>query len=182
MKSVLLITDTTQRYYWQPFVEACDQNFVSVYIFDTSRFPSEATISIAMDDLGRIVGSIDVESPHHDGTKLKRLDIAEIDTAWYLRAERIIPPPYMSELEAQFTQDEATGALDALLAALDCVWVNRVDTIRFVESSKFYQQSVASRCGLNIPRTLITNDPEQAIRFSRETNGVLLKPTFPMCS
>jgi glutathione synthase/RimK-type ligase-like ATP-grasp enzyme len=175
MKNVLFITDSTQQYYWQPFVEACDGRAVHIYIFDTSRFPSKTAITLAMAESGQVVGSIEVKCLQSEQEKSEHLSLKNIDIAWYLRAGKPVPASVMNELEDRFTQDESRVALSTIFDALDCKWVNRMDAIERAESSKFYQQSLAVQCGLKIPRTLITNDPKPAIEFSTKTGGVLLK-------
>ena len=45
----------------------------------------------------------------------------------------------------------------------------------FLASNKLYQQLVAQKCGLRIPRTLISNNYSHVVAFSNPQEGLLLK-------
>jgi glutathione synthase/RimK-type ligase-like ATP-grasp enzyme len=66
---------------------------------------------------------------------------------------------------------ESTAALEGFLDALHNVrWVNDLDRQRDAEN-KQRQLRLAARAGLNVPRTLVTNDPDAARQFFAETEG-----------
>jgi glutathione synthase/RimK-type ligase-like ATP-grasp enzyme len=98
----------------------------------------------------------------------RRLDLAEFGSVWWRRPHS----PRISEAIARpshrlFAANEAQEALTGLWRALDAQWVNdpnRDDTAH----RKAYQLRVAQDVGLAIPRTLITNDPDEARRFAAE--------------
>lgn len=98
----------------------------------------------------------------------RRLDLAEFGSVWWRRPHS----PRISEDIARpshrlFAANEAQEALTGLWRALDAQWVNdpnRDDTAH----RKAYQLRVAQDVGLAIPRTLITNDPDEARRFAVE--------------
>ncbi len=61
-------------------------------------------------------------------------------------------------------------------SCLDAVWVNDPDRDEFA-SRKMYQLKLASELGLRVPRTCITNSPEQARSFiAANPGGVIYKP------
>jgi glutathione synthase/RimK-type ligase-like ATP-grasp enzyme len=66
---------------------------------------------------------------------------------------------------------ESVAALDGFLDALhEARWVNDLDRERNAEN-KQRQLRLASRAGLRVPRTLVTNDPAAARQFFAETDG-----------
>jgi len=175
VKVALIVADQAQKYYYDPFVSACEEKGVRLHVLDPTRFPSEAAISIRLDDSGRVMGFVDVLECHAAGVKEKRLRVEEINTAWYLRASKPVPTTVLSELEARFSQNESSRALDALLSTIECRWINRKETIRFLESNKLYQQFIAQKCGLATPETLISNDPASVLALAHEKEDLLLK-------
>jgi glutathione synthase/RimK-type ligase-like ATP-grasp enzyme len=63
-----------------------------------------------------------------------------------------------------------------LLALPGVLWVNRPD-LAATAVYRPLQWAVAARCGMTVPRSLVTNDPEAVQRFAGESrNGVVLKP------
>lgn len=69
-----------------------------------------------------------------------------------------------------FIEREARAGLWGLLRAIDGVWVNHPDTIREA-AYKPRQLSLAHQLGLDIPQTLITNNPDAFRRFYQECQG-----------
>ena len=60
-----------------------------------------------------------------------------------------------------------------ILRALPALWVNHPDAIREA-SYKPRQLSVAQMLGLEIPRTLLSNDPDQFKQFYQECHGKVI--------
>ena len=65
---------------------------------------------------------------------------------------------------------EARLGFGGVLGALDTLWVNHPARVATAEY-KPIQLRTATRCGLSIPRTLITNDKETAIEFADAVCG-----------
>lgn len=82
--------------------------------------------------------------------------------------------PLVPDYARQFVQDEARHALDGVWKSLDQVcWVNHPDANRAADS-KPYQLHIARQCGLSIPASLITNDPDELRRFFAECDGQVI--------
>lgn len=60
--------------------------------------------------------------------------------------------------------------MGGVLRTLPCHWVNHPDDL-VRAAYKPYQLSLALRCGLRIPRTLVTNDAREARAFFEECSG-----------
>lgn len=95
----------------------------------------------------------------------RRLDLAEVGAVWWRRPRMPrISPDVADEGHRLFALGEAHEALTGTWHALDVFWVN--DPARDeIAHRKVLQLSVAQDVGLRIPRTLITNDPDEARRF-----------------
>lgn len=175
MKNVLFIASLSERYYYNAFVTPCSEVGLCVYIFDPSRIPGQAAIHVTLDDSGSVLGFIDVLKCVGQELMEVRLQIQDIDVAWYIRESSDDAEETGSSLEIRFAKNESRRAFLSLMSVLDCKWVNRKETIVRVSSNKLYQQQIAQRCGLRTPQTLISNNPESVVTFSAEKNGLLLK-------
>ncbi|KKU81074.1 MAG: hypothetical protein UY07_C0026G0003 [Parcubacteria group bacterium GW2011_GWA1_47_8] len=175
MKNILLIAGLQEQYYFQPFVDACKNRDVSIYLCDPSRYPAEAVLCVTQDRTGRIDGYL--ETMRLDGNSFEnaRVTLADIHTAWYLR-ENYAQEGYKSlNIETRFANNETRQALRALLSVLPCKWVNRSESIDYLNSNKLHQQLIATRCGLSVPRTIVSNSPISIEQFSDVESGLLLK-------
>lgn len=175
MKNVLLIAGFDQKYYFAPFVRACEERHVRLFVLDPDRAPKLAALCVRLDADGALSGFIDVGQCSGDSLEDTRLAVSDIDIAWYLREGAAQREAGERLIEERFADNESRAALRSFYSALGCSWVNRQETVHFLASNKLYQQQVARRCGLSIPRTLITNDPDSVADFSDPKEGLLLK-------
>jgi len=177
MKNILFIAGMKEQYYFAPFLEACENIDVNIHICDPSRYPQEASICATQSDNGHMDGYIDTVQIHNGSVKESRISLSSIDTAWYLR-ENYVENPYKipTTINERFSENETRQALRAVFSTLECKWINKRESIEYVNSNKFYQQMIASRCGLLVPQTIISNNPESVQKFSDSNNGILAKP------
>lgn len=178
MNKILFITSATERYYFEPFILACRDRNLDIYIFDPSRFPSEASVVLNSESNGKVSGFIDVEKcnlKNLETTSKTRIALEDVSVAWYLRPQAPIPRKLNTELEVRFAQTESRAVLETLYAVAPWRWINSRERIKAVESNKLYQQVIAEQSGLRTPRTLVSNDPSAIIKFAECENGLLLK-------
>ena len=176
MKNILLIAGLSEAYYYDAFLKACDGRDIKIYLFDPLSFPKEATISVGMDARGKITGHIDVQEYKSGDFKKYRLCLSDVYAAWYIREGfKNNPAPEELPLESRFSENESRISLRTLFSILDCKWVNKKEIIDSLSSNKLYQQLVASRCGLLVPPTLISNNSKDVGAFSSQNEGLLLK-------
>lgn len=105
-------------------------------------------------------------------------DLTRIRVAWWRR-----PLPYglhddlVGVEDRGFAYAECDAAVAGLWACLDATWVNDPDRDA-AASRKVWQLKTAAALGLRVPRTCITNDPEQARAFvaAEPAGGVIYKP------
>lgn len=94
---------------------------------------------------------------------------------WYRRVRSPSKPEAMDDGIYEFCLQENRAALLGGILGLDARWMSNPAAIWRSEFKPF-QLSVASRIGLQIPPTLISNDPA-AIREARDTFGeMIVKP------
>ena len=172
MKNVLIVANLTERYYYEPFIIACEDR-VNVFVFDPASVPYKSTLHLYLGVDGVVSGFVDVYKIKNGVTELTRLTVSDIDIAWHLREN--CNWSESSTLEKRFTQNESRGAVRSFLSTLDCVWVNKKEDVDLLSSNKLYQQKIARQCGLVVPSTIIGNSPDDAIEFSGIHNGLLLK-------
>jgi hypothetical protein len=130
--------------------------------FDTDRFPTEAQAGFAQDQGGermyfRIPG--------------QELQIGPEDAIWYRRADWAAKLP--TDMEAQWRRGcvaESKALLLGMMAAAPCFVMDSPDLVR-TRGHKPFQQRLARELGLATPRTLMTNDPEQAREFIASCPG-----------
>ena len=96
----------------------------------------------------------------------REIDISEIHSIWWRRASQFEFPPEFSQQEKEFAKREINHSLSGLWEVLrhDCYWVSYPSDIRQA-NFKPEQLSRAARIGFDVPRTLITTDPEEARAF-----------------
>lgn len=134
---------------------------------DLSWFPQRLTLDAEFRD-GVWRGSLRAE--HHE------VDLAAIRSVWVRSPTSFRLPEGMTAVEADYSRREAKLGLGGVLFALPGVlWVNRPDlAARAVY--KPLQYSVATRAGLTVPPTLVTNSAPAVQRFAASVAGVVQKP------
>lgn len=132
---------------------------------DTDRFPTDLRLSLHQRDAGeRFV----LETPDGD------VDLAAVTAVWYRRLHPAqgLPGDLDPQLRAA-SAGESRAALLGLLHALPAFQLDPWAAVRRAEQ-KPLQLSLARRSGLDIPRTLTTNDPAAVRDFARECDGALV--------
>jgi ATP-grasp ribosomal peptide maturase len=129
--------------------------------FDPASFPQQASLRARLDDTGwRSVFTID-EIP---------IVLENIGSVWYRRPGRYAANPSLPTIEQDFIIQEARYGLGGLLRGITGLWVNHPED-NHLASYKPLQLQVARDCGLAVPRTLITNEPDEFLRFYKECQG-----------
>ena len=136
--------------------------------FNTEDVPSKAGIVLKL-GTGLSGGLVEVDG--------RRLPLEEVRSVWYRRPAAPEPPPQITDPdERRFVAEESEEALFGLWRTLDCLWVSHPDALE-AASYKPAQLRAASALGFEVPPTLITNDPQEALRFAQGLDGrVVVKP------
>ncbi|WP_035858695.1 ATP-grasp ribosomal peptide maturase [Cryptosporangium arvum] len=145
-------------------VTALADRGVTVFRVDTADFPALLTVTAEFDGAG---WRSELRSP------FRSLAISDVCGAYYRRPSAFTFPT-MSPADRQWAELEARIGLGGLLALVPN-WLNHPSRIGYAEY-KPVQLATAGQAGLSVPRTLITNDPDDAQRFAREIGPVVYKP------
>ena len=133
--------------------------------FHVDSFPTQASLLFEYEPDLR--ASLQCRLSH--GVEL--VDLADVTAVWYRKPRPCAIDPVLSDRNAQFAQRESQYLIDSLYSLLgDRRWLNHPHLIRRADSKP--EQLVAARsCGFLIPRSVITNKVEDALRFARSVSG-----------
>lgn len=134
--------------------------------FNTDEVPSDTRISLGWDDTG-FAGHIDI-LPNG-----RAIDTAAVRSVWWRRPGPFALPPDLTLQENEFASAEIEHALHSMWASLDCYWMSEPDRIRQA-SWKGEQLLRAQRLGFDVPRSLVTTDPDDARAFFAATGGRMI--------
>lgn len=135
-------------------------------------------------DLSWFPQCMELDAEFHDGswqgclrTAHHEVDLAAIRSVWVRTPSSFRLPEALSAAERDFARREAKlGVGGVLLALPNVLWVNRPD-LAATAVYRPVQWAAAARCGLTVPRTLVSNDPKAVSRFAAESSqGVVVKP------
>lgn len=177
MKKILFIASKEEAYYYKPFIEECEKKNLDIHIFDPNALSQNMQINFFFDsNKDRIDGFIDTLKTKKNSFVKSKTKISEIEVAWYIRVRSIKKSSREDSIEKRFSENEFKASTKGLLSTLECHWINKKESIDFLSSNKMYQQIVAERCGLSVPRTIISNSFENILSFSKTNKKLLLKP------
>lgn len=101
-------------------------------------------------------------------------DLGEVEAVWYRRFHAgAALPSALSDLR-QPCVAEARRTLLGTIAALDCFQMDPLESVRRTDHKEL-QILRAAQLGLDVPRTLFSNDPDDVRDFSRDVGGVITK-------
>jgi glutathione synthase/RimK-type ligase-like ATP-grasp enzyme len=92
------------------------------------------------------------------------VSLTETTRVWWRRPRPVRARASLAGESARFSRSEWQAAVDGVLAVSPAYVVNDPHRER-VASNKIFQLSCARRCGLSVPRTLVTSDAQQASNF-----------------
>lgn len=141
---------------------------VPVVRFDTADFPQRSTL-IAHKKSGSWEGAITFQN--------RLIEFDQIASIWYRRPTPFELDPTLPPSGQQFASAEARMAIGGLLRSTNCLWVNHPEKIVSADYKPF-QLQVASDCGLDIPASLVTNDPAAVFDFFEQCQGQIIYKTL----
>lgn len=159
-RTVLLVTKSTDNQSVSLVADALDARGARVFRLDTDRFPTEVRLALHQ-PRGRSTLR----------TGARELVLGEIDAVWYRRAAIAAAlPADMEPQDRDAAIKESRATLLGMLESLDCFMMDRVSVVRAAEH-KPRQLELACALGLDVPRTLTTNDPEAVRAFWDRCGG-----------
>ncbi len=131
---------------------------------DTADFPGALSLAATPDR---------VDSPGWLCARGRRIDLASVCSVYRRSPARFAFPDGMSEPERRFATLESTYGLGGALAAQPWRWIDHPGAVADA-AYKPRQLRVAAQCGLNVPRSLVTNVGSRAREFAAEVGGALV--------
>lgn len=134
-------------------------------LLDSRDFPERMQLSF---DPKRETGSIRL----HGG---RTLDITQIRSIYWRCYHGISKSPLRDREQAYIAANDARGLLESLLIRLPAQWVNSWAAYQ-LHQTKPVQLAIVASLGVPVPETLLANDPESVLTFSRRHPRCIFKP------
>ncbi|MDV6014014.1 ATP-grasp ribosomal peptide maturase [Haloechinothrix sp. LS1_15] len=147
-------------------VLALDDWDVPVVRVDLAWFPQHLSVDAEFDGTGWNGG---LRAPE------RYVTFVDLRAVWYRRPTPFTFPGNLTGQRRAHAEREARFGLGGVLASIPAAWMNHPH--RDAEAVyKPRQLALASRCGLRVPRTLVTNEPDAVRRFAEATeHGIVTK-------
>lgn len=131
---------------------------------DTADFPGLLSLAATPEH---------IDSPGWLRSHGRRIDLASVCSVYRRQPGHFAFPTGMSAPERRFAVLESVCGLGGVLAAQAWRWIDHPGAVADA-SYKPRQLRVAARCGLNVPRSLVTNVAARAREFAAEVGGALV--------
>lgn len=157
--TVLIITHSNDNESIPMVINAIEQHGGKAFRFDTDRFPTEVQLDIYYSQ-GR-QRLILTSAP-------AQLDLTTVSAVWYRRIAigARIPDTMDAQLRNASIQ-ESRVTIQGMIASLKAFHLDPLPKIRHAENKQL-QLQVAQALGIEIPRTLTTNNPQAVREFVAE--------------
>ena len=170
--AVVLLTHAEDRDVVERVAAAIDVRGLRPVRLDAHRFPAHASAALHLD-------AATSELVWRDGDRVVRA--SEVRSVWVRHLGR---PGFAADLDARFrdaASRESAAALEAIYDGFHGArWLNAPAAVRRAQN-KLLQLRVARDCGLETPRTLLTNDPGEVRDFFEALEGrVVTKMLTPL--
>jgi ATP-grasp ribosomal peptide maturase len=152
--TVLVVTNRSDAT-CDPVIEELTRRGVEVVRFDTADFPTAARLAATLTGRGW-AGRLDTGS--------RTVDLETVRSVWWRRPGEFRTPGSWASPTRAFAASEARSGLLGVLSPLPVRWINHPSR-NAAANYKPHQLAAAARCGLDTPRTVVTNDPAHAREF-----------------
>ena len=163
----ILILGNSEEAHASHLKNALTEAGATVNYLDTSMFPSRLKISWQPDSQ---VGNITLPG----GIKL---DFTEIKSIFWRQIAGVDIPDLKDAYQQRIAINDSMSALRSLLKACPARWINSWEAYEF-HKEKPLQLRAVKQIGVNIPDTLISNDPQQVNEFAQAHDQVIFKPVY----
>lgn len=159
---LILIVSTKFDPHVDILVKSLTERHLPFVRFNTEDYPLRSSLAISFSG-----------TKHTEKLKVPNNDLVqgdEVTSIWYRRPAAFELPSSFSPQARAFADRETAATIRGLWSLLDCTWVNHPDHNRIAEI-KLNQLKKATQLGLEIPKTLVTNNPAEARRFVSKLGG-----------
>ena len=160
--NVLIVTKSDDNECVDMVTRALERRGARAFRFDTDAFPGEVDVRVHLDGATR-----HVEIARGGET----LELGTLTAAWYRRLAvgKGIPETLERQVRAA-SVEESRRVVFGALASLACFVMDPWVRLRLAETKQL-QLELARALGLDVPRTLVTNDPAAVRAFYDECRG-----------
>ncbi|AKJ01366.1 hypothetical protein ATI61_10378 [Archangium gephyra] len=157
--AILIVTHSKDNEAPRAVRRALEARGERVYRFDSDLFPTQLQLSLDEAGAGRLSGP--------DG----QLELPEISAIWYRRnATGAGIPKDLDEQLRKPSVEESRRLVFGMMTALGVFQLDALDVVRRAEH-KPLQLKLARALGMEVPRTLMTNDPAAVRAFAASCPG-----------
>jgi glutathione synthase/RimK-type ligase-like ATP-grasp enzyme len=168
---MILILSTDQDVHATAVKTALDKLGEEARILNLSEFPMSMDIGLSFANGGDSQMALRLK----DGT---RIDFAKVKSVWWRRPSGYgFPEALKDPVNRAFAQQESDFAFRGMYLSGGAYWINEPNR-DMAASHKVWQLHVGRQIGFEIPRTLITNSPEDARRFRADCGGDVIYKAF----
>ena len=162
---VLLLTHSGDYFTVDRVAQALAKRGVSPFRLDTDQFPLVVELAARLHN-SKFTHRIQYED--------RSIESEQVKAVWM---RRLWEPKISQELDPRFQEACVRESMATLNGFLDSLrkarWVDNLQQIRSAEN-KLKQLRIATEVGLEIPQTLVTNDPMEARKFFQELEGKMI--------
>jgi len=162
---VILVVSTKFDPHADIIIQQLHERQIPFARFNTEDFPPNSSLTVLLEGTQH---SEELTLPNNP--QIKGSDITAV---WYRRPAPFEFPSEFSPAAHVFAERETREAIRGLWELLDCLWVNHPERNRVAEI-KLNQLKTAGCLGLEIPRTLVTNNPESVRKFFYACSGNII--------
>lgn len=157
---ILVLTNSEDGDHTNTVVDGILENGYKVFRFDSDKFSTgEVSVTLkAKDELSFAITSLN-----------DSVSSEEISGAWYRRPNHFTFK-IKDDVQRRYAEAEAKFFLEGLWRTLRAFWVNDPLSLERARN-KIFQLSLAKELGLQIPETIITNNPAIARKFVEKRLG-----------
>ncbi len=134
---------------------------------NSSDVSARSTLSWSLRRDGDWAGTIVL---HGNG---RTVDLTGLTSVWWRKPNAFGLSPDLHDQQREFAIEETEHAVRGLIGGLDCYWVSHPEHIRRA-GFKAEQLRRAVALGFEVPRTLVTTDPEAVRAFYDECAGQIV--------
>jgi glutathione synthase/RimK-type ligase-like ATP-grasp enzyme len=134
--------------------------------FDPADFPSEVEVLVSYERTGLVRNVL-----RHSSWEL---DLSTVTAVWDRRPRLPEAAPEVNDEHRKWVSDNNAYFIAGLWDLLDCLWVPGKRRAWQGAIEKTFPLALAAQLGFTIPRTLVTNSPEELLRFYSECSGNLV--------
>jgi glutathione synthase/RimK-type ligase-like ATP-grasp enzyme len=107
----------------------------------------------------------------------RRLDFTDIKSVFWRQLSGVYIPDLQDSEQKRIAFNDSMSTLRSLMQACPCRWVNSWQAYEF-HKEKPLQLRAVKQLGVNIPATLISNDPKEIAEFAKSQEKTIFKPVY----